>query len=294
MIDDLDEALRLLFIRELPIKNSEVNVEFDQPKREWSARVSQPTLNIFLYDVQENTRLRYKERQTTLVNSHVAVQRMTPVRIDLRYILTAWAAEPEDEHRLLTRSMLVLFRTPELPEDLLPESLRSQPAPIPLETAQPGELQNLTDLWSVLDNEMKPAVAFTVTLAINPYAPVTTPLVRSRELRTYQVTGRPLPAAGEAAEQPPVELVPVAPAGVDELWTIGGRICGDRPLSDLALTLIERGMPVPLLENGRFTIGQLRAGVYTLEVTVKGEKPDSSNPRRYPIKVPAPDYELHV
>ena len=58
MIDDLDQVLRQLLIRELPIKNREVDVDFDQPTREWSGRLSRPTLNLFLYDLRENNKLR--------------------------------------------------------------------------------------------------------------------------------------------------------------------------------------------------------------------------------------------
>jgi hypothetical protein len=53
MIDDLDEALRYYLIRELPIKNNELDTAFDQPKSGRSARVSQPALNVYLYDVRE-------------------------------------------------------------------------------------------------------------------------------------------------------------------------------------------------------------------------------------------------
>ena len=58
MFDELDEALRRLLIREIPIKNNEVDISFDQPKSEWSARLNRPTVNLFLHDVRENTKLR--------------------------------------------------------------------------------------------------------------------------------------------------------------------------------------------------------------------------------------------
>lgn len=35
MIKELDEVLRQFLIKELPIKNGEVEISFDQPKREW-------------------------------------------------------------------------------------------------------------------------------------------------------------------------------------------------------------------------------------------------------------------
>ncbi|MCB0014294.1 MAG: DUF4255 domain-containing protein, partial [Anaerolineales bacterium] len=58
MFDELEEALRQLLIQEIPITDGEIEIAFDQPKREWSARLSRPTINLFLYDVRENVMLR--------------------------------------------------------------------------------------------------------------------------------------------------------------------------------------------------------------------------------------------
>ena len=58
MIADLDETLQQLLKNELPIKNGEIDIKFEQPKREWSARLSKPTVNFFLYDLRENVKLR--------------------------------------------------------------------------------------------------------------------------------------------------------------------------------------------------------------------------------------------
>ncbi|MCB0005881.1 MAG: DUF4255 domain-containing protein, partial [Anaerolineales bacterium] len=58
MITDLDETIRNILRAELPIKNGEIDVKFDQPKREWSARLNKPTINLYLYDVRENNVLR--------------------------------------------------------------------------------------------------------------------------------------------------------------------------------------------------------------------------------------------
>jgi len=58
-------------------------------------------------------------------------------------------------------------------------------------------------------------------------------------------------------------------------------------LEAIKLTLVERDLPVQIREAGRFTVGKLKAGEYTLEVAVNGSKP-----KRHKIKVPAPDYDL--
>ena len=41
--------------------------------------------------------------------------------------------------------------------------------------------------------------------------------------------------------------------------------------------------------GGRFAIGHLRSGEYTLEIVVGGEEP-----RRFKVAVPAPDYVLEI
>jgi Pvc16 N-terminal domain len=286
MIDDLDEVLRQLLIRDLPIKNGEVDVKFDQPKREWSARVSRPTLNLFLYDMRENQKLRQAQPMwdVQLNPDGTVSQRRKPVRLDLHYMITAWATEPEDEHRLLGRTLMALFRHLYLPAELLPESLQHQPAPISMMVAQYDELRNPTDVWNVLDNEMRPAAVLIVTLAMDPYQPTVTPLVRTRELR---IGPSPVPPSERLEEG-------IEP---DRFWTIGGTLRSAQPLDAerVRLLLVERGQVVPLQPAGdgqpgmRFAIGRLAAGAYTLEVSVEGREP-----RRFPISVPAADYDLEV
>jgi hypothetical protein len=280
MINAVDEALRRLLVRELPIKNSEVEIKFDQPGREWAARLNRPTLNLFLYDVRENQKLRQTQPLWDVEHKPdgSVSRRRKPVRVDLHYMITAWANDPEDEHRLLGRALMALFRFADLPEEVLPEGLRNQPKPIPIMVAQYEELRNPTEVWQVLDNEMRPGVACVLTLALDPYQPLTTPLVRTREL----VLGpSPLPPAQQLA------------GGVEpgRFWTVGGILRSKTPLEpeQVQLTLVERGQEVRLGAGSRFTIGRLRAGEYTLEVVVDGGKP-----QRHTITVPAPDYEIEV
>ena len=280
MIDDLDDVLKQLLIRELPIKNGEVDVRFDQPKHEWSARISRPTLNLFLYDVRENQKLRQTQPAwgTERLPDGTGVQRRKPVRMDLHYLITAWATAPEDEHRLLGRTLMALLRFANLPEDLLPDSLQVQGKQIPLLIAQYDELPNATDVWNVLDNEMRPAIVCILTLAFDPYTPAPVPLVRTRELAFGE---SPAPASRQPGEID----------GSERFWTIGGHLRSSQPVDfgQVHLTLVEKGLVVPVGQDGQFTIGRLRAGPYTLEVAS-----DGSPLRRFPIIVPSADFELEI
>src|SRR5512142_2917457 len=112
MIADLDETIRQLLQQELPIKNGEIEIKFDQPKREWSARLNRPTVNCFLYDLRENPILRQHGLEQVSPgqgNNLQAHLRRTPFRVDCFYMLTTWANDPDHEHRLLSNTMLALF-----------------------------------------------------------------------------------------------------------------------------------------------------------------------------------------
>jgi hypothetical protein len=236
-------------------------------------------LNIFLYDVRENQKLRQTSPMwQNEIEDGVMVQRRKPVRLDLYYMITAWATEPEDEHRLLSRALMTLFRFPSIPDDLLPESLLVQGKHIPLMIAQYHEFQNPTDVWSVLDNEMRPALSFILTMTIDPYVPISVPVVKARDLRVG-TSGYPAQHRLDQATE------------ADRFWTIGGNLHSSAPIEydQVLMTLVERGLQVAVQPNGRFTIGQLRTGTYTLEVAA-----GASPARRYLIAVPAPDYTLEV
>ena len=278
MFQDVDETIRQLLIRDIPIKNNEVDISFDQPKREWSARLNRPTINFFLHNIHENVQLRHSQEWIINKNKDGTVtQRRIPVRLDLHYLITAWATEPEDEHSLLSRTLMALLRQPYLPEELLPEALQDQPKPIRMLVAQQEEtLRSLADIWSTLDNEVRAGLTLIVTITMDPYSPLITPLVRTVEIRIGQSHAPELRQLVEGSDP-------------DVFWTIGGTINTDESPEDIQLKLVERGFIIPVQEDGSFAVSNLRAGEYTLELQLKGKKPKS-----HKILVPAPDYNLDV
>lgn len=277
MIREMDEALRQLLIRELPIENNEVDIAFEQPKRDWSTRISRPTLNLFLYDVREHLKMRaaHQGRVERMPNG-TAVQRRPPVKIQLAYMITAWAINFDDEHNLLSRALLAFFRQPFMPEDLLPEELQDQPSHIELEVSREDTAHKPVDVWTVLDNDLRPSVTLMVTLSADPYRPVITPLVRTRELRV-----------GQSARPATHTLLANSPA--DAFWTIGGTLRSDSPIDSPTATLLEQGRDIQIQPDGQFSINRLKAGSYTLEVRAKNK-----NSKRHTLTVPAPDYDLEV
>lgn len=192
MIDEFDEALREFLIRELPVRDNEIDIAFDQPSREWSARLNRPTLNLFLRDLRENSKLRAPQPHvhTTAVNGNNARLARQPVRVDLFYMATAWANDPLDEHRILSRMLSVLFRYREIPADLLAQLVPGQEAGVPLKMAQYDTQPGTSDLWSVLDNELRPAVDLVATVTIQPFVDFEVPLVREIDIQFRRITGQ--------------------------------------------------------------------------------------------------------
>ncbi|MFQ5382433.1 MAG: Pvc16 family protein, partial [Dehalococcoidia bacterium] len=55
MFSEVDESLRSLLIADVPLDPASVDITFERPTREWSSRLSRPTVNLFLADVRERT-----------------------------------------------------------------------------------------------------------------------------------------------------------------------------------------------------------------------------------------------
>ena len=282
MIADLDETLQQLLITELPIRSGEVEISFHQPKREWSARLSRPTINLFLYDLRENMHLRSQQWEQLPVRGpeNQARLKRSPLRVDCYYMITVWATEPEDEHRLLSRCLTTLYRFPALPAERLAGELHNQQFELQLRLAVSDALPNPAEVWSALDNEMRPAVAMMVTLAIDPWQEITAPLVSTRTLRAGQ------------SDRPRRETLSGAGADPDRI-TIGGTVRTPKgePRPGIQVAIKGTGLFATSDTQGRFVLGSLPAGAYILVAW-----PPSGKPKERPIAVPSKDghYDLNL
>lgn len=185
MLDDLDNALQTLLFDELPtvverIDADGFDITFDVPNREHTSRLTRPTINVFLYHMQENRELRPGPWETRRVDDHFEDSR-PPVRVECNYLVTAWSNEVEDEHRLLTAAARVFFRHQTLPAYVIAGSL-PEDYEIRMMVAQPGAVKDIIDIWSVLDNDLRPSVRVTVTVPLELDVVKESPLVTERRV----------------------------------------------------------------------------------------------------------------
>jgi hypothetical protein len=163
VIHEVDHALRTLMEREA-LAGTDVEVAFDAPTKDWAARRTAPTVDVYLYDIREDLR----RRERGLVNSYdgdrITARRLPPRYFKLSYLVTAWTQRPEDEHRLLAALLGCFLRHEALPEDLVTGPLADPGLPVPVSIAlPPPEDRSFADVWSALGGELKPSLDIVVT-----------------------------------------------------------------------------------------------------------------------------------
>lgn len=273
MISDVDEALRNLILDSLTVSRQNVDIKYDLPSRDWASRLNRPTINLFLFDIRENLRLRGAEqaRQFPLPNGKVEVRR-NPVRIDLRYLLTAWTKDPEDEHLLLSDALYTLLRNPVIPDQYASEQMKKQQFQTILDAAvyQPehGPTEKATEIWGVIGNDIHAGFIVTVTITVDPYEPLVFPQVST----ITRNIGQTEPGGSRAVVEKKVEHF-------DE----GFYIQTDKyEPSTLTVVLAERNVVIPVDENYRVKLPTLPAGKYHLDVLYRGKVL-----KHQPIEIPA-------
>ena len=183
MLHDLNKTLEKLLIQRGNITPNQIDISFEQPNGQWSARLSRPTLSLWCFDLRENVKLRSMEMNTAR-NGNYGQRTIAPRRIDLTYLITAWASKIEDEHQLLWRALAALKRVSSLEPQECEGLLRYQTHDVPLLVADTSNTTiNLVDLWGVLDNQMRLGFMLTATVELDVELSIEAPLVLEATIR---------------------------------------------------------------------------------------------------------------
>ncbi len=169
MISDVDNAIAGLLRREV-LDSARVSVVFDPPTKEWAAKRNGPAVNLFLYDIREDTRRRASGAFQRFGENGRLESRHTPPRVfRLFYLVSAWTQRPEDEHRLLGSLLECLLGHDVVPPDLLPHS----PSPVGLSVGlPPDEDRSFADVWSALGGELRPSIDVVLSLPLEAGRPI--------------------------------------------------------------------------------------------------------------------------
>jgi hypothetical protein len=255
MINQLDETIRKLVLARGNLDADSVMVSFDQPTGDWAAGLTRPTIDFYLFDIRENIELRSQEWLVERDGNGQTHKRLAPLRYDLTYLVTVWTQnQVEDEHAILWRVLGALASAPTIPQELLEPSLRNQPYPILARTAQPSRaIENLPDLWGVMENQLRPSINYVVTLAMEREVAFTSPWVVSKRI---DLLDRLEPGSG--------------PETIHQIGGIVYRAEGGQAVADAEVTLVETGAVATTDRFGRYRFANVPGGALRLRVRING------------------------
>lgn len=213
MILETDQALAAL-LKTKAFGAAAIGIAFDQPTKAWSQNVTGPTVNLFLFDVKENTHRRdvmYEEVRDA--NGVLVARRPPPRRFDLHYTITGWAPKALMEHNLLGVVLRCFAAFDIVPRELLPAALAELPYEVML-TVGAGTKRSM--LLS-LGGEQKACFDLCVTVPVPPLEQVLAP-PPVQEPPKFEM--RPTPDADPARTVSSTDTVQARPqtagAGPDE------------------------------------------------------------------------------
>lgn len=167
MFPEVHKAVRRLLYNEGKIDPEVVSIAFESPTTRFLTTLTGPALLFALYEVSHNPEMNSNRFEQTRDTGRSEMSRWKPLprRFHLRYLVAAIGANPEDEQRLLTRTLATLTRYPKLS---LTGVLKENEAERDGQHGILGLLENAKeaprplDLWAAFGAEPRPAFLYTI------------------------------------------------------------------------------------------------------------------------------------
>ncbi|HEX9530450.1 MAG TPA: DUF4255 domain-containing protein [Acidimicrobiales bacterium] len=172
MIHEADESLVALFAdAEFGYKSPAFS--FEAPTAEWRGKqAAGPVVNLFLHHVVEMVESRVASSRTVRDTDGRVSERRPPVRrYELAYLVSAWAANVEEEHRLLGDVLRHLAEWESLPPQYRRGSLAQAELPIPMFVGTPVTgvaPANRWDIWGTLGGGAKTSFDLVLSVPLIP------------------------------------------------------------------------------------------------------------------------------
>jgi hypothetical protein len=267
MINDLSQLLKkILDDPQLPEPLRSARIAFERPTDPYNP--GQRTVNVFLYDIRENTELRSNEPVIERRNGRAFIRR-APLRVSCSYLITAWPdgiageAMVMQEHQLLSQVLQTLSRFPTIPASILAgTNLADQEPLLPLMTAQADGIKSASEFWSSLGNKIRPSITVTVTISMAVFDDVTGPLVTTIG----------------------TEFAPGVAAPPDAFVQVGGQVLSNvgQTIADALVDITDAGLRTRTNAEGFYSFSSVPPGMHTISVVAVG-----FNPQTQPLIVPS-------
>lgn len=236
MLDLIDDALEELLRATVPLGSTEIDVSFDPPDREWSAKLTRPTVNMFLWDIRRSAG-RARTGLEQFEQDGKVVRRMALPVVELRYLVTAWTSDHSDERVLLSGLLRSLTSFHEIPEAYVPAGLAGL-RPLSLMMARSGEEQ--VDVFKALEGQLKPGINIVISCEVDtgmavPAGPPTTSFDLSVNDSTSGARSTSRRVAGEVMFEIPGDTVVRSPTGSVRVNATGRFLIRAEPGDELVL-----------------------------------------------------------
>jgi len=167
VIHEIDSAIESFLSQEV-LQDSGVEVSFEAPTKEWAQKRTSPLVNLYLYDIREDSNRRQVGVYETRNEQGELIARTEPPRFfRLAYLITAYASRPLDEHRLLSAVLIALLGHKVFPAQYLVGSVADANLPVLLEIGKaPVESRQISDVWTAFGGELKASLDLVITVAI--------------------------------------------------------------------------------------------------------------------------------
>src|SRR5579864_4598914 len=254
MIQDLDETIRQILIKKGKLNGGDIDISFDQPTGEWAGGLTRPTINAYLYDIRENLELR--NRQWTVERQGNNTKRvLEPMRVDVSYLFTVWTRNIEDEHRLLWRVLQTLATQGTIATKEAVGTMANQPYPLRTKVALPSEaIHNLPDLWGVMENQLRPAINYVVTVSLDYGHEIEAPMVLSGQFRLGEYDGQNRTLSANGTNGNGHEQVVL----LDNIFHVGGRVLHNgQPVTGAHVSIQDHPFEVISDPSGRYVFANI-------------------------------------
>lgn len=137
------------------------DISLKSPAEETIDQVAKPKVNLFLFRVLENSFARNQDWQPVGTGE----LQYPPLALDLLYVLTPFAAEKLDEHRVLGEAMRILHDNAITKAPLLKGTLEHTAEELKIDLCQ-FQLEEATKIWTALTKPYRLSVCYEVRMVM--------------------------------------------------------------------------------------------------------------------------------